>query len=203
MKHRHDLLGARDLPKRRLRATAGETGRGTADRLLRDAPLEAAALPPASARASPSPMPEAPTESRCSTATVPMVSRSRSNTASMMAAPMPCLARSASLARTASAPRVTGREIDQADLGFALPRQHPHQIGIVHRVERMILQRAFVQRHRADKQIAHDRRCGRFPGMPASPARSCRRQSARSASMTGPILPLSVESKVEQILNST
>ncbi len=40
-------------------------------------------------------------------------------------------------------------EIDEPDFGLALARQHPHQIGIVHRVERMILQRAFVQRHRA------------------------------------------------------
>jgi hypothetical protein len=29
-------------------------------------------------------------------------------------------------------------EIDSPTL-FALPRQHPHQIGIVHRIERMIL----------------------------------------------------------------
>ena len=45
-------------------------------------------------------------------------------------------------------------EIDQADLAPALARQHPHQIGVVHRIERMILQRAFVQRHGAHEQIA-------------------------------------------------
>ena len=45
-------------------------------------------------------------------------------------------------------------EIHQPDLGLALARQHPHQIGIVHRVERMILQRAFVQRHAAYEQVA-------------------------------------------------
>ena len=42
-----------------------------------------------SARANPRPMPEAPTETRWSSATLPMVSRSGSNTASTMAAPMP------------------------------------------------------------------------------------------------------------------
>ena len=31
------------------------------------------------------------------------------------------------------------RELDEADLGLALARQHPHQIGIMHRIERMIL----------------------------------------------------------------
>ncbi len=46
------------------------------------------------------------------------------------------------------------REIDQPDPGPALARQHPRQVGIVHRVERMILQRAFVERHRADKEVA-------------------------------------------------
>ncbi len=45
-------------------------------------------------------------------------------------------------------------ETDKPDPGLALARQHPHQIGIMHRIERMILQRAFVQRHRADEQIA-------------------------------------------------
>jgi hypothetical protein len=45
-------------------------------------------------------------------------------------------------------------EIDETDLGLALPRQHPHQVRIVHRIERMILQRAFIQRHRADEKIA-------------------------------------------------
>jgi hypothetical protein len=46
-------------------------------------------------------------------------------------------------------------ERDQPDPGPALARQHPHQVGIVHRVERMVLQRALVQRHRAHEQIAH------------------------------------------------
>ena len=45
-------------------------------------------------------------------------------------------------------------ETDQPDLGPALARQHPHQIGIVHRIERMILQRTLVQRQRAHEQIA-------------------------------------------------
>ena len=83
-----------------------------------------------------------------------MVSRSRSNTASTMAAPKP-------LPGEIGEPRANRiraarqrREIDQPDLGLALARQHPHQIGIVHRIERMILQRAFVQRHGADEQIA-------------------------------------------------
>jgi len=30
-------------------------------------------------------------------------------------------------------------QIDKPDLCFALARQHPHQIGIMHRIERMIL----------------------------------------------------------------
>ena len=45
-------------------------------------------------------------------------------------------------------------EVDEPDPGLALARQHPHQIGIVHRIERVILQRAFVQRHGTDKQVA-------------------------------------------------
>ncbi len=71
-----------------------------------------------------------------------------------MAAPKPFPERSARRARTASGPREMLGEIDQPDFGPALARQHPHQIGVVHRVERMILQRAFIQRHRADEQIA-------------------------------------------------
>ena len=51
-------------------------------------------------------------------------------------------------------PARDGGEIDQTDLCPALARQHPHQIGIMHWIERMILQRAFIQRHGADKQIA-------------------------------------------------
>ena len=46
------------------------------------------------------------------------------------------------------------REIDETDLRLALAAQHAHQIEVVHRVERMILQGAFVQRHGADEQIA-------------------------------------------------
>ena len=45
-------------------------------------------------------------------------------------------------------------EADQPDLGPALPRQHADQIGIVHRVERMVLQRAFIERHGADEEVA-------------------------------------------------
>ena len=107
-----------------------------------------------SARARPSPMPEAPTESRCASATVPMISRSVSNTASTMAAATPCPASSARRARRDRRPLRDGGKVGKADLLAALARQHPHQIGIMHRVERVILQRAFIQRHRADEQVA-------------------------------------------------
>ena len=83
-----------------------------------------------------------------------MVSRSRSNTASMIAAPTPLPESSASRARTASAPRVTVARSTRPILRLALARQHAHQVGIMHRVERVVLQRALVQRHGADEQIA-------------------------------------------------
>ena len=194
MQHRHHPFRAGDLLQRRLRTTAGKAGRSAADRRFGHRVPACDPIRPwraaTSARASPSPMPDAPTDSRWSSATSPMVSRSRSNTASTMAAPMPLAPRdSPSRARTASGPRTTVREIDQADLGPALARQHPHQIGIVHRVERMILQRAFVQRHRADEQIAlvdgaaglgkcrrhqHDRIAGIGRAAHPSPDRYCR-----------------------------
>ena len=85
-------FGAGDLLQRRLRTTAGEARRRSADRRLGSRALGAFDLTcreATSARASPSPMPDAPTETRWSSATLPMVSRSRSNTASAIAAPMP------------------------------------------------------------------------------------------------------------------
>ncbi len=71
-------------------------------------------------------------------------------------------------------------KLNQPDLGLALARQHPHQIGIMHRVERMILQRTFVQRHLADEQIALIDGAAGFRETPASPARS-RRRNRRAA----------------------
>ena len=94
-------------------------------------------------------------------------------------------------------------EIDQPDPGRALARQHPHQIGVVHRIERMILQRTSHSAAASRRTDCPDRRCGRSRETPASPARWHRRTRRRSASITGPILPASVESKVEQILNNT
>ena len=44
-------------------------------------------------------------------------------------------------------------EVDEADGTLRLSLQHPHQIGIVHRIERMILERALVQRRRANEQV--------------------------------------------------
>src|ERR1700724_2816126 len=65
------------------------------------------------------------------------------------------------------------RDVGKSDEGnfcLALACQHPHQVGIVHQIERVILPLAFIERSRA---------------------------------MIGPMFPASVESKVEQILNST
>ena len=42
-------------------------------------------------------------------------------------------------------------EIDQANLRPALPRQHADQVGVAHWIERVILERTFVQRERADE----------------------------------------------------
>ena len=83
-----------------------------------------------------------------------MVSRSRSNTASTMAAPMPFAPSSASRARTASGPRAnTARST--SPIRVRLWRDSTRtRLEFVHRVERMILQRAFAERHRADEQIA-------------------------------------------------
>ena len=46
------------------------------------------------------------------------------------------------------------RNVHEAGLVAALPRQNADEIRIVHRIERMILQRTLVQRHRADEKIA-------------------------------------------------
>ena len=101
-----------------------------------------------------------------------MVSRSRSNTASMIAAPMPLPGEIGKPRAHGLRPARDGREVDEADLRLALARQHPHQVGIVHRVERMVLQRALVQRHGADEQIAQIDGAAGFRERPASPARS-------------------------------
>jgi len=93
-----------------------------------------------------------------------------------MAARKP-LAQVRSRARTASPrPRGDHSEIDQADLGLALARQHPHEIGIVHRFERMILSAGFRFGH-----------CGlrnRLPAddvRPPGPRESRRHQTIRIA----------------------
>ena len=57
-------------------------------------------------------------------------------------------------ARDRGAALFDGREVDQADGAFRLPLQHPHKIGIMHRIERVVLERALVQGRRADKQVA-------------------------------------------------
>ena len=45
-------------------------------------------------------------------------------------------------------------EVDKSDLRAALPREHANQIGVAHRIEGMILERTFIERDRADEQIA-------------------------------------------------
>jgi hypothetical protein len=44
--------------------------------------------------------------------------------------------------------------VHEADRARALARQHANQVGVAHRIERVILERALVQRHRADEQVA-------------------------------------------------
>ena len=61
--------------------------------------------------------------------------------------------------------------VDQADAaaarGIQLRLHHPHQVGIGHRRQRMVLHRAVRQQHVADEQVALEDRCARSPGRPA------------------------------------
>ena len=68
-----------------------------------------------------------------------MVSRSRSNTASAIGSAKTLFGKLGKMRANRIRTARNHRKIDQTDLGLALPRQHPHQIGIVHRIERMIL----------------------------------------------------------------
>ena len=54
----------------------------------------------------------------------------------------------------AAAPRETVARSMRPTLEALCRAEHPHQICVVHRVQRMVLERAFVQRHRADEEVA-------------------------------------------------
>ena len=43
------------------------------------------------------------------------------------------------------------REVDEADSATTLVREHPHQVCVPHRIERMVLEWTFVERHGADE----------------------------------------------------
>ena len=156
MQHRHRLLGLRDLLQRRLRATAGETRRRAADgfsgNVRRRIRFRAARCHQRAGKPK--------TDARCTNGDA-MIERDRAD-GFEIAFEYRIGNRSAKTffdkLREMRAHRVRPardhREIDETDLGLALPRQHPHQIGIVHRIERMVLQRAFIERHGADEQIA-------------------------------------------------
>ena len=89
--------------------------------------------------------------------------------------------------------------IDQTDLALDLLLQHAHQVGIGHRRQRMIAHARLGEQHVADEQMAlvdgaavgRERRAGDGEVVPSA---------SISASATGPMLPLGVESKVEQYL---
>jgi hypothetical protein len=156
MQHRHRLLGFCDLLQRRLRATAGETRRRAADgfsgnvrRLVR---LRAGRCHQRAGK------PEADTRRANGHA---MIQRNRANGFKITLehrignrSAKTLFGKLGKMRAHRIRPARNHREIDETDLGLALPRQNPHQIGIVHRVERVILQRAFIQRHGADEQVA-------------------------------------------------
>ena len=57
-------------------------------------------------------------------------------------------------ARDRPAALFDGHEVDQPNGSFRLPLQHAHEIGIVHRIEGVVFQRAFVQGRRTNEQMA-------------------------------------------------
>ena len=88
---------------------------------------------------------------------------------------------------------------DQAHFAPGLPLQHAHQIGVGHRRQRMVLHAALVQQHIADEQIA--RKTARpLAGKAGQAIVKSVPSASISASATGPMLPRSVESNVEQYL---
>ncbi len=117
-----------------------------------------------------------------------------------MAAVTPAVRRVSSLALTALGPAATVSKIDKPDGAARLSGENPHQIGVMHRVEGMILERTFVQRLSADEEMAEIDGASRFRKGGRHQHDDRRRQQRSEASVTGPILPASVESKVEQTL---
>ena len=84
----------------------------------------------------------------------PSLRRSSLDTASTIAMCTSCFCNSWMRRRIASAPRSTTTVIDEPDTPAALRLQHPHEVGIRHRCQRVILHAAFVQQYVADEQIA-------------------------------------------------
>ena len=103
--------------------------------------------------------------------------------------------------RSASAPGPAAYrcEIDEPDGAARLSGENPHQIGVVHWVEGMILERTFVQRLSADEEMAEIDGTSRFREGGVTSTKPPPAAALR-ASVTGPILPASVKSKVEQTL---
>ena len=100
------ILHRRDLFERRPRARPGQDCGKSAHRFERRA-VDRSTLARAAARASPSPRPDAPTETGPRAAASPIASSSRSNTVSMIAAPNPCAVSSASRSAILSLPCAT------------------------------------------------------------------------------------------------
>src|SRR5690606_10460556 len=91
---------------------------------------------------------------------------------------------------------------NETDLQPCLPLQHAHQVGIPHGRERVILHRAFVQENITDEEMAHVNGAG-IGGKSRANKRYFTPHLFEKPSATGPILPWSVESKVEQYLKNS
>ena len=172
----------------------GEAGRSTARDAARAAPRETRA------RARLEPRPDAPVDKGMSSAASPIASRWRAATESAIAEPAPFAAASASAARTASAPRSTTANGTSAT-GCALCRPSTRT-----RLESRIGLSgwSFIGLSSSGMSPTNRRPWNTvrlFSGNDGLTSTMPPPARARSASSTGPILPASVESKVEQILN--
>ena len=153
-------------------------------------------------RGRPSAMPEPPVRSGASASAAPIATRSASAMASTMTRRSPLAAGGGERRADGGGARRRRRPGDQADRLLGLASEPAADVGVGHRVQRMVLRPDFVEQPVVDEEVAlidgaADRRKGR-----AGDDASRRRAPSASASPTGPILPSGVESKVEQYLKT-
>jgi hypothetical protein len=141
MQHWHYLFGARDLLQRRLRTTPSQTGCSTAHRRILDRSrrvrLDAAGRDQCARQAKPhtgctdrDAMTQGDRTDGFQIAGKHRVDDRRAKT--ILRQPIEMRPHHVGAAGDNS-------EIDQPDIGRALPRQYADEIGVVHRIERMIL----------------------------------------------------------------